>query len=294
MKKIFFALASAGLLFSFTGCNDTFKSADANAGFADSLATASAQMFAVNIKNQIPMMESQLGDDFNRASFEKGLKAGMTLDTADLSYMIGLQQGMQLSFSAYQWAKEGIKVNQGKMAKTAIDALNDSTLSIEALYMQMNQLQARYQELKELRMAKEREVKAEANAKAGKAYVDSLMKADPEVKTTESGLAYKITEAGDANHPAETDNVKVKYTGKHLNGDVFDSSRGEAVEFGMNQVVPGFSEGLALVGKGGKAVLYIPGELAYGVNGQPMAGIEPNEMLVFEVEVVDFEPQAAE
>ena len=208
--------------------------------------------------------------------------------------MIGLQQGMNLSMVAYQWAKEDIKVNQGKMAKTAIAALNDTTLQMEVLYAQMNQLQQRYQQLKEEKANKERQAKAEANAEAGKKYLADLQKKDADVKVTESGLGYKITASGDETRANDTDIVSVVYTGKHLDGSEFDSSHGEPVPFELTRVVPGFTEGLKLIGKGGKATLYIPGELGYGENGQPMAGIEPNEMLVFEVEITNIEPQAAE
>ncbi|MEE0978741.1 MAG: FKBP-type peptidyl-prolyl cis-trans isomerase [Muribaculaceae bacterium] len=294
MKKILLAVATVGALFATTACNDSFKSSDNNAGFADSLATGYAQMMGVQMRGQLPMLEAQLGDDFDRKSYEKGLKAGMTLDTADISYMIGLQQGMNLSMVAYQWAKEDIKVNQGKMAKTAIAALNDTTLQMEVLYAQMNQLQQRYQQLKEEKANKERQAKAEANAEAGKKYLADLQKKDADVKVTESGLGYKITASGDETRANDTDIVSVVYTGKHLDGSEFDSSHGEPVPFELTRVVPGFTEGLKLIGKGGKATLYIPGELGYGENGQPMAGIEPNEMLVFEVEITNIEPQAAE
>ena len=85
----------------------------------------------------------------------------------------------------------------------------------------------------------------------------------------------------------DDDFVKVKYVGKLINDTVFDDSKGEAREFPVKGVVPGFAEGLKLLGKGGKATLYIPGKLGYGVQGQPAAGIGPNQMLVFEVEITE-------
>ncbi|MDE6081580.1 MAG: FKBP-type peptidyl-prolyl cis-trans isomerase [Muribaculaceae bacterium] len=291
MKKILFAVAAAGLMLA-TSCNDSLKSSDNNAAFADSLALGTAQSMGMQLRQQLPMIEAQFGDEFNRASFEKGVKAGATLDTTDVSYILGLQYGMNLSGTAYQWSKDGLKVNQGKMAKAFIDALNDTTLTMEQVYMQMQTLQARYQQLKAERTEKERAAKAEANVKAGEEYVAKLQKEDSAVKTTPSGLAYKIENEGDATRATNDDIVSVIYTGKHLNGEVFDSSRGEAVDFDLNHVVPGFTEGLKLIGKGGKATLYIPGALAYGVNGQPMAQIEPNEMLVFEVEITNITPAA--
>lgn len=114
------------------------------------------------------------------------------------------------------------------------------------------------------------------------------------VKVTESGLYYEIIEAGSAEKPKATDTVKVHYTGKLVDGKTFDSSvdRGEPVEFPLNQVIPGWTEGLQLIGKGGKAKLYIPSNLAYGEQGAPGV-IPPFATLVFDVELLDIVAPAA-
>lgn len=290
MKKILFAAASVAMLLGVSSCKDTFKSDDYSA-FADSLATVNAQMYGANLRNQLPMMEMQYGEKFNRASFEKGLKAGMTLDTADVAYIIGLNQGIQMVGFAYQLAAQGFTVDQAMMAKAAIAAMNDSTLNVNELYVQANALQARMQQIVDERAQKQNAEKAEANLKAGQDYVAELQKKDENVKVTESGLAYTIQEAGDESRVGPGDMASVIYTGKHLNGEVFDSSNGEAIDFDPDHLVPGFTEGLKLIGKGGKATLYIPGNLAYGEMGQPRAGIEPNEMLVFEIEITKIAPK---
>ena len=127
---------------------------------------------------------------------------------------------------------------------------------------------------------------AQQNGRIAANYVDQLKADDSEVRTTDSGLTYKITNAGDGTHPSANSTVKVKYVGKHINGEVFDQSGENPATFNLRGVVPGFSEGLQLLGQGGTATLYIPGNLAYGPEGQPQAGIGPNEMLVFDVELV--------
>ncbi|MDE6526437.1 MAG: FKBP-type peptidyl-prolyl cis-trans isomerase, partial [Muribaculaceae bacterium] len=112
-----------------------------------------------------------------------------------------------------------------------------------------------------------------------------------DVRTTESGLSYLIANEGDGQHPDENATVVVNYTGKHIDGEVFDTTDGRGpATFNLQGVVPGFREGLMLLGKGGKATLYIPGKLAYGNQGQPAAGIGPNEMLIFDVELLDVNP----
>lgn len=132
------------------------------------------------------------------------------------------------------------------------------------------------------------------------------------VQKTESGLLYKVTKEGDPEVIAKSsrDIVKVHYKGTKRNGEVFDASRfadkpkqtqemlkkqkpedfdkDEPVEFPLNRVIKGWTEGLQLVGKGGQITLWIPADLAYGQRGN--RGIGPNEALCFEVEVVDVKP----
>ena len=112
-----------------------------------------------------------------------------------------------------------------------------------------------------------------------------------DAQPTESGLVYVCTKKGKGPKPGYKQNVKVHYTGRLLDGTVFDSSveRGEPIEFplGVGQVIPGWDEGIALMSKGEKGVLYIPSMLAYGPR-QAGELIKPFSNLIFEVELVDF------
>jgi FKBP-type peptidyl-prolyl cis-trans isomerase len=122
-----------------------------------------------------------------------------------------------------------------------------------------------------------------------KTFLDENSK-KPNVKTTATGLQYEVITEGTGPQPSETSTVKVHYIGTHVNGTTFDSSveRGEPVEFGLNQVIPGWTEGIQLMKVGSKYKFYIPSNLAYGENGEPRGGIEPNETLIFEVDLLGF------
>ena len=107
-------------------------------------------------------------------------------------------------------------------------------------------------------------------------------------KTTPSGLKYVTVVEGTGPNPTATDIVTVHYTGRLLDGTVFDSSveRGEPTSFPLQAVIKGWTEGLQLMKVGGKTVFFIPSNLAYGEMGTPGGPIGPNQDLIFEVELL--------
>jgi FKBP-type peptidyl-prolyl cis-trans isomerase len=109
----------------------------------------------------------------------------------------------------------------------------------------------------------------------------------PDVKTTSSGLQYKVLQEGQGVKPSARGEVEVHYKGSLINGTVFDSSydRGEPITFLLNQVIPGWAEGVQLMSPGSKYEFYIPFELAYGQQGVPGV-IPPYSTLIFEVELL--------
>ncbi len=127
---------------------------------------------------------------------------------------------------------------------------------------------------------------AEVNRAAGEAFLKENG-GRAEVKTTATGLQYEVLVEGTGAQPSNSDQVEVHYTGKLIDGTVFDSSvdRGQPATFGVTQVIPGWVEALKMMKAGAKWRLYIPSELAYGPNG---AGgvIGPNQTLIFDVELL--------
>jgi len=135
---------------------------------------------------------------------------------------------------------------------------------------------------------------AEKAISAGKAYLEKN-KAREGVTVTKSGLQYEVITAAEGKKPLATDQVKVHYKGTLLDGTVFDSSydRGQPASFGLNQVIPGWTEGVQLMNVGSKYRFVIPSELAYGTQGAG-SSIGPSETLIFEVELLDIVKAAEE
>ncbi len=200
-----------------------------------------------------------------------------------LSYALGLSMGQNFRASG-------------------IDAINvqDFTDGVAAvLYgapMKMTYDEAKAEVNKffaELNAKQEAQAKAMAdiNKKAGDDFLAANGKR-AEVKTTPSGLQYEVLEEGQGATPQTGDRVTVHYTGKLIDGSVFDSSvdRGVPATFGVTQVIPGWVEALQLMKVGAKYRLFIPSQLAYGEQGAGPIG--PNQTLIFDVELLEINPKA--
>lgn len=148
------------------------------------------------------------------------------------------------------------------------------------------EIQAYFTEMEKKQRAAAEEL-GKANAAAGEAFLADNGKR-VEVRTTPSGLQYEVLTEGDGPRPEANDQVEVHYTGKLIDGTVFDSSvdRGMPATFGVTQVIPGWVEALQLMKAGSKWRLFIPSNLAYGPNGAPGSPIGPNATLVFDVELL--------
>ncbi|HOE97679.1 MAG TPA: peptidylprolyl isomerase [Candidatus Sumerlaeota bacterium] len=140
-------------------------------------------------------------------------------------------------------------------------------------------------------VASHRRVVAAAEARKGQELQEVIAKLEAEtgnkVQTTPSGLKYVVWRDGEGESPGPTDRVKVHYEGRFLDGKVFDSSyqRNQPTEFGLNQVIRGWTEGVGMMKPGAKWTLIIPGDLAYGPAGR--GEIPPNATLVFDIELLE-------
>ncbi len=169
-------------------------------------------------------------------------------------------------------------LNWELLAKGIVDVLENNELKISVEEANMK-IQAYLQSLQGK--------KHEEVIKAGEEFLAGNSKR-PEVITLQSGLQYEILQKGEGPIPEDTNRVTVHYTGKLLDGTVFDSSvtRGKPATFGVTQVIKGWVEALQLMPKGSKWKLYIPYNLAYGERGTGKK-IGPYSTLIFEVELLE-------
>ncbi|MFK7807980.1 MAG: FKBP-type peptidyl-prolyl cis-trans isomerase N-terminal domain-containing protein [Saprospiraceae bacterium] len=236
------------------------------------------------IKGSASMSEEAMFKTFSEFSKELQTAGGSfteatptTVNMDSLSYAIGKNLGGQL--------KGGdVNVNVAAAANGLTDVYG-GTLKIDKVaaegIMQKYTMEARKKQMEANAAA------VQPNIEAGKAFLAENGKKKG-IITTDTGLQYEILTKGSGAKPAATDKVKVNYEGKFLDGEIFDSSyeRGKPIEFSLNQVIRGWTEGVQLMSPGAKFRFFVPQELAYGPQGK-MPDIPGGSTLIFVVELLE-------
>lgn len=275
---------------------------------AASLASCTAQAPKANLKTDIDSLSYSIGmaqtqglkgyltgrldvDTAYMAEFIKGLNEGANKTSKkDIAYMAGLQIGQQISNQMMKG------INQELFAGDSTKTISKDNFMAGFIagtlekggVMTMEAAQEYTRTAMETIKAKAMEEKYADNKAAGEKFL-AENKTKEGVKTTESGLQYKVITEGKGEIPADTCKVKVNYKGTLIDGTEFNSSykRNEPATFRANQVIKGWTEALTMMPVGSKWELYIPQELAYG--SRESGQIKPFSTLIFEVELVGIE-----
>ena len=243
-------------------------------------------------KGKVTMTEAQYNDLKPKADALERAQADMTILRSQLkeantptpmntfndsaSYAIGRDVYSQ-------WSAQQLGIN-GQMAG---QAMIDGAKGVQRINnQQAGPLLQRFQ----MEFEQRQRAGVQENIEKGEKFMQEMSN-NKSVYTTKSGLKYRQVREGNGKKPKATDRVKVHYTGSLIDGTKFDSSvdRGEPLTFPLNQVIPGWTEGLQLMDEGSKYMLYIPYNLGYGE--QPVGNIPPGSTLIFEVELLEINPK---
>lgn len=197
-----------------------------------------------------------------------------------VSYIIGLDVGRKLK-------AQHIEVDAARLAEGIRDGQSGAEPRLTE--DEIHKVMADFGQQRAKKEAARKTAEAAKNKKEGEAFL-AANKKKPGVKTTASGLQYKVIKAGKGKSPTLTDSVVAHYRGTLIDGTEFDSSyaRGKPATFPVSGVIPGWTEVLQLMKPGAKWMVYIPPQLAYGEHGAGRA-IGPNATLIFEIELLGIE-----
>ena len=305
------------VLFVF-GCNDEARDSSQPKGSKNSsnIEYKKSQLKLASEKDSIsyilglemskPFITDTVFSKLNKTLITKGFNDDVKSYSVDScmmivqSYMSSIELRQDASF-ANQCAQSVGRLNRSEIQKTFTDleateiidmstvqlGFNDGLSLKNVFNNDTNSVKILFASLK-TQMDEKYKKSIQAYEKEG---VDFLKKNENKkgVKQTFSGLQYKVLKKGNGKKPSASSRVKVHYKGTLISGETFDSSyeRGVPAEFGLSQVIPGWTEGLQLMSVGSKFEFFIPQELAYGANPQPGGIIKPYSLLIFEVELLE-------
>ena len=274
MKKLIMACGVAAVLLGASSCGNSSSNSE-NKGFGDSLSVAIGEAQGSRLLSEYMTLPEDQKANINKEDLLRGFKQVIMTDTTQQGYLTGVNFGLQLVGQLFRYEEAGVPIDRAKLYEAYAKAFTADTINSEALRESQTQLQMLAEQAQqkmmefyqkqqeEARAAKENSPEAKDNLAAGQKYLDEQIAKDPSIKKTASGLGYKVISEGTGEAVGANGSAKVKYTGKLIDGTVFDSNS-TGVTMNPNRVVPGFGEGLSMMKEGAHYVLYIPGNLAYG------------------------------
>lgn len=276
-----------------TGCGNTSSSDASTSQFEDSLATYIGTANGARLGNELLNVPAEQRAKINKLDVMKGVETVLLADTAKQGFYAGLNIGLQLS-GYINYLSEGNNIDRNEVLAAFKKAfMTDSfpnSAEVDATMRILTEKAEANKRAKE-QAAKENSPEAIQNVKTGEAYINRMKQDDASIKTTGSGLSYKVIAEGEGETIKDGDEVLVNYVFKLIDDKVLQETGDKPARLAVNGVIPGFAEGLKMMKKGGKYTLYIPGKIGYGVDGIPQLGVGPNTMLIYDVEVVDINPK---
>lgn len=288
MKKSLIACVAAAMLTGIAGCSDknaATGSAD-NAAFLDSLATINGEAIGANFASFLNNPNAPR--KFDKAEVLRGIREVMKCDTANLSYFIGLQMGME-AFQNYMNMATAVDGVSRQKLMTAIQ----KTVMADSVTADMMQLRQEAgllnQKLQELRTKKAEEAKINSpEAAQNRKDAEEFFNALSDVKRTDNGIAYKTITPGKDKAVESNSRVLAKYTITKLNGDTINTTGAEPRNmYVQGAPLKGITEALQLMHEGETATFYLPWELAYGANGLPTRNVGPCEAMAVTITVTE-------
>ena len=276
----------------------SMASAPKPANATDSLSYYLGATQGAYLESQLSSMPAGDLARFNKDSFIKGVSAAILGDTLDVGYIYGLKMGADMAGRLAGLLDAGVSLDRRLLAQAFAETFSGNVSEAQAdslnrilmpLYLDAQKVVSARMDALNAENSRKADSLALANEEAGAKYLAALMAKDKKIRTTPSGLAYKVLKKGKGNAPQKSDEVELIFSGRLIDGTEFDSSNGEPVRFVAANLIKGFSEGLQLMPVGSKYTLYIPASIGYGRQGAG-AMIQPGAMLVFDVEVLGFQP----
>lgn len=258
----------------------------------DSLHSAYARFIAKTINADLFNYSQVEEKEYDLRQFLAGVRSSFGLKNKD-EFNRGVYDASNIFQQILVTESKGVRIRPAAvldamretMRKGTVDGVEVQKLSTQLTDI-LNRVDRENYEKEDAEMASAD--RAVQNVRTGQALVTKVKNSNPDIKTTESGLSYIIYEEGEGEKIKDGDFVAMNYVGAHLDEKPFDSK--ETVLLAYDNLVPGLREGLKMLGKGGKARFWLPGELAFRGHGIPEAGVGPMETVIFYVEILDINP----
>ena len=295
-KVIFASVALAAL--SLTSCGGSGSSIPEKTEpktFDDSVAMVQGIISGTQILDQYLMIPDSMRNSLDKEKYLAGMQLILAADTSK-DFQQGMLMALNMLDGIQQARQAGMDLNTDIVLAYFADAFRADSIDhaqFESMGPEIGSIMSKFQEkMQEYQFTQQAKMQVElqkmfqTNVADGKAFVDAQKTANPDLKSTASGLLYKVEKQGTGAVAKVGDKVNVAYTGKLTNGNTFDSSNGEFVEFTIDEnLIPGFKEALTTLPRGTKAYIILPQEIAYADRGAQ--GIQPGSTIVFEIEIAE-------